>query len=158
MFQIFPYVFSNVFNAIASNTNIIEDMVDGILNSNVFQDMVNDLESMLNPSINFNEDSTAYTIQANLPGIRKKDINLDYTNNYITLEIKRNEVFSNGKNVTVAIMQQGGNLVKDFYVGNIDPYKINAVFKDEFLNVYIPKKTLIDEDSIIIDVVDYVSE
>lgn len=158
MFQIFPYVFSNVFNTLNNNTDIIENMVDSVLGSDFFKDMVSDLEGIFALNIDFNEDSSAYTIQANLPGVKKKDINLDYNNNYITLEVKRNQVVSNGKNITVAVMQQGGDLVKDFYVENIDPYKIKAVYKDDFLNVYIPKKTLVDDNVTIVDVVDFISE
>ena len=35
--------------------------------------------------------------------------------------------------------------IKDFYVGNVDPYSIKAVFKDNLLTVHVPKKNKIDD-------------
>ena len=42
--------------------------------------------------------------------------------------------------------------IKDFYVGNVDPYSIKAVFKDNLLTVHVPKKNKIDDKVTIINV------
>ena len=42
--------------------------------------------------------------------------------------------------------------VKDLYVGNVDPYSIKAVFKDNLLTVHVPKKNKIDDKATIINV------
>lgn len=158
MFNIFPYVFSNVFNSVINNSELIDNIVDSVLNSELVNDMVNTLENMINLDIDFKEYSRKYLIEADLPGVSKKDINIDYSNNYISINIKRNQIFSSGKNVAVAVIQQGNDIAKDFYVENIDPYNIKAVFKDEHLRVYIPKKDRLKQISPVIEVNDYTYE
>lgn len=158
MFNIFPYVFSNVFTSVISNKELIGNIVDSVLNSDLINEMVNSLESMVNLDIDFKEYNKNYLIEADLPGISKKDINIDYDNNYISVNIKRNQFYSNGKNVSVAIIQGGDDISKDFYVENIDPYNIKAVFKDEHLMVYIPKKDRLKQINTIIEVNDYTYE
>ena len=158
MFGIFPYVFSNVFTSVINNRELIDNIVDSVLNSDLINEMVNSLESMVNLNIDFKEYSKKYLIEADLPGISKKDINIDYDNNYITINIKRNQFYTNGKNVAVAVVQGGDDISKDFYVENIDPYNIKAVFKNDHLSVYIPKKDRLKEINTIVEVNDYTYE
>lgn len=159
MFNIFPYVFTNTFNALVNNRELIDNIVDSVLNSEVMGDLINNLDSVVNPTIEFNEHNEAYVIEAYLPGVQKSDIDIDYENNYITVEIKRNFAYSNNNgNMSVAVIQQGGSIVKDFYVEGIDPYKIKAVFKEEKLRVLIPKNTYKNTDAAIIDVDEYIVE
>ena len=159
MFDVFSYVFSNVFDSVINNTQLIDNIVDSVLNSDLVNDMVNTLENMVNLNIDFKEYKRKYLIEADLPGISKKDIDIDYTNNYISVNIKRNQIFSNGKNMAIAVIQSGNNdISRDFYVENIDPYNIKAVFKDGHLRVYIPKKDRLKEISPIVEVSDYTCE
>lgn len=158
MFDVFSYVFSNVFDSVINNSQLIDNIVDSVLNSDIVNDMVNTLENMVNLNIDCKEYKRKYLIEADLPGVSKKDIDIDYTNNYISINIKRNQVFSNGKNVAIAVIQGGNDISKDFYVENIDPYNIKAVFKDGKLKVYIPKKDRLKEISPIVEVSDYTYE
>ena len=157
MFSIFPYIFTNTFNAIARNSDFIDNIVNSVLNSEFVNDMVENLENIgATPTIEFRENNNGYAINADLPGIKKDDILLDYNNNYITLTIKRNVVCKQQGNVTMAVVSSNNNIVKDYYVENVDPYKIQAVFKDGKLNVNIPKKTYYSNNgTTIIDVDDY---
>ncbi len=158
MFDVFSYVFSNVFDSVINNSQLIDNIVDSVLNSELVNDMVNTLENMVNLNIDFKEYKRKYLIEADLPGVSKKDIDIDYTNNYISININRNQIFSNGKNVAVAVIQSGNNVSKDFYVENIDPCNIKAVFKDGHLRVYIPKRDRLKEISPIVEVSDYTCE
>lgn len=158
MFEVFSYVFSNVFDSVINNTQLIDNIVDSVLNSSIINDMVNTLDSMVNLNIDCKEYKRKYLIEADLPGVLKKDIDIDYDNNYITINIKRNSVFSNGKNIAVAIVQGGNDISKDFYVENIDPYNIKAVFKDSHLKIYIPKKDRLKEINPVVEVSNYICE
>lgn len=158
MFGIFPYVFSNVFNSVINNKELIDNIVDSVLNSDLVNEMVNSLEGMVNLNIDFKEYNKKYLIEADLPGISKKDIDIDYNNNYISINIKRSQFYTNGKNVAVAVIQGENDISRDFYVENIDPYNIKAVFKDEHLKVYIPKRDRLKELNTIIEVDDYTYE
>ena len=107
---------------------------------------------MVSLDINLSEREKEYIISGRLPGVRKSDIDVDYNNNYVTIKVKRNKFFSNGQNFAVAIIGPEEEEVKDFYVGNVDPYSIKAVFKDNLLTVHVPKKNKIDDKATIINV------
>lgn len=160
MFNIFPYIFSNTVNILSNNIGLIDNIVDTIINSVVnsefVENVVSNIENMDSINIKFDEHRNAYTIECYLPRVKKENIEIDYENNYVTLKVKRNMVYSNNQNFTVAIIQSGGDVEEDYYVENIDPYGIKAAFKNDFLRVLIPKNSYIGEETTIIDVNDYI--
>lgn len=156
MFSIFPYIFSTTFNAIAGNINrfdnIVDNVVNNIVNSDFMDNLVKNTDNMAPVEVQFKEHKRGYTIQCYLPGTKKENINLEYDNNYITLQVKRNMFYSNNQNIAVAVVQAGGDINEDYYVENADPSGIRAVFKNDTLNVLIPKSTYISKDTTIVDV------
>lgn len=159
MLNIFPYIFSTTFNVISSNIGLIDSIVDNVVNnlvnSEFMDNLINNIDNMASVNVEFKEHKRGYTINCYLPGIKKENINLEYDNNYITLKIKRNMFYTNNENVAMAIVQSGGDIEEDYYVENIDPYNIKAVFKNDTLKVLIPKNTYIGKDTTIIDVDSY---
>lgn len=149
--NILPYVFQTTFNTLM-NSDFIDDIVDSVLNNDAFNNMINEIENMTSLNIDLSEREKEYIISGRMPGVRKEDIDVDYNNNYITIKVKRNQFFTNGQNFAMAIIGPESNQSKDFYVGNVDPYSIKAVFKDEMLTVHVPKKNKIDDKATIINV------
>ena len=162
MFSIFPYIFSTTFNAIAGNINrfdnIVDNDVNNIVNSEFIDNLVKNIDEMSPINIQFKEHKRGYTIQCYLPGVKKEDINLEYYNNYVTLQVKRNLFYSNNENIAVAIVQPGGDINEDYYVENADPNGIRAVLKNDTLNVLIPKSTYISKDTTIVEVDNFKEE
>ena len=156
MLNIFPYIFSTTFNTIANNMDVIDNIVDNvvnnIVNSDFMDNLVKNIDNMAPVEVQFKEHKRGYTIQCYLPGTKKENINLEYDNNYITLQVKRNMFYSNNQNIAVAVVQAGGDINEDYYVENADPSGIRAVFKNDTLNVLIPKSTYISKVTTIVDV------
>ena len=156
MLNIFLYIFSTTFNTIANNMDVIDNIVDNvvnnIVNSDFMDNLVKNIDNMAPVEVQFKEHKRGYTIQCYLPGTKKENINLEYDNNYITLQVKRNMFYSNNQNIAVAVVQAGGDINEDYYVENADPSGIRAVFKNDTLNVLIPKSTYISKDTTIVDV------
>ena len=156
MLNIFPYIFSTTFNTIANPMDVIDNIVDNVVNTIVNSDFMDNLviniDNMAPVEVQFKEHKRGYTIQCYLPGTKKENINLEYDNNYITLQVKRNMFYSNNQNIAVAVVQAGGDINEDYYVENADPSGIRAVFKNDTLNVLIPKSTYISKDTTIVDV------
>lgn len=156
MLNIFPYIFSTTFNTIANNMDVIDNIVDNVVNnifnSDFMDNLVKNIDNMAPVEVQFKEHKRGYTIQCYLPGTKKENINLEYDNNYITLQVKRNMFYSNNQNIAVAVVQAGGDINEDYYVENADPSGIRAVFKNDTLNVLIPKSTYISKDTTIVDV------
>ena len=155
MFNIFPYIFSTTLNAVSSNIEVIDKIVDKFVNSDFMNSLISEIDNMSSININFKEHKRAYTLECYLPGVKKENIDLEYYNNYITLKVKRNTFYTNNKNIAMAVIQSGGDIEEDYYVENADAQNIKAVFKNDILRVLIPKNTYIGEDTTIIDVDSY---
>lgn len=155
MFNIFPYIFSTTLNVVSSNFEVIDEIVDKFVNSNFMNNLISEIDNISSVNISFKDHKRAYTLECYLPGVKKENIDLEYDNNYITLKVKRNMVYTNNKNIAMAVIQSGGDIEEDYYVENADADNIKAVFKNDILRVLIPKNTYIAEDTTIIDVDSY---
>lgn len=89
--------------------------------------------------VDLKEDENAYTLEADLPGIKKDDISLDYESNYLTISAKRDETVENKANNYVRRERRCGEFSRSFYVDNINASAIDASFIDGVLKVTLPK-------------------
>ena len=133
MFNIFPYIFSTTLNAVSSNFEVIDEIVDKFVNSDFMNSLISEIDNMSSININFKEHKRAYTLECYLPGVKKENIDLEYDNNYITLKVKRNMFYTNNKNIAMAVIQSGGDIEEDYYVENADAQNI----KDNIAGYYI---------------------
>lgn len=86
------------------------------------------------------EDKENYVIEADMPGMNKKDVNVDYTDGYITLIASKEEKNEESKKDFIRQERFYGSMERKFYVGDIDESKIEAEFKDGVLKVSFPKE------------------
>ena len=88
------------------------------------------------------EDKDNYVIEADMPGLSKKDVTVDFNDGYLTIKASKNtEDKEEGKDY---IRQERfyGSMERKFYVGDIDESKVSAEFKDGVLKVCLPKETV----------------
>ena len=178
MFGMFPFMFNNspmnnnnnnnfnygsILNGLL-NDDFINGMVDQLLSSDFVNNMVDDLmnEDAYDISIDdlMNEDAydisikdygPYYLIKGYLPGLTPKDVNIDFEKNKAILTIKKKQTYSNGKNVRMTIIQTGGDLVKTFYVEEIDVTKLKASFDNELLLLTLPKRKQIQSKDVVVE-------
>lgn len=167
MFRMFPFMFNNNVNTHNKNNNDIfnmlmnsqslNGMVDQILTSDFFNEFVDDVLEEESYDINFKDYGEYYLIKGYLPGVSAKDINIDFEGNKAILTIKNKHVYSNSNNSIVAIVQNGADYIKTFYVDEIDVTKLSASFDDNILILTLPKlkKVKTEEEQVIIDVENY---
>lgn len=87
------------------------------------------------------EKEGVYHIEADIPGIDKKDISIECNKGYITIKAtKENEDAEENKNF-IRKERFYGVMERKFYVGDVDENKIEASFKDGVLTINIPKAT-----------------
>jgi HSP20 family protein len=104
-----------------------------------------------------------YLIKGYLPGATAKDISIDFEKNKAILKIRRKRTYSNGRNFSMTISGFNEDLVKSFYIDDIDTKKMKASFNDSFLMITLPKINNVDnrygyensDEPIIIDVDSY---
>ena len=92
-----------------------------------------------------------YLIKGYLPGLTPKDVNIDFEENKAILTIKKKQTYSNGRNVRMTIIQTGGDLIKTFYVEEIDVTKLKASFDNDLLLLTLPKKKQIKSKDVVVE-------
>lgn len=152
MFNMIPMMFGNMIGGMMNDRGLIDNIVDSILSNNNFQTMISSIDNMQDLDLQIKEYDSLYLVEGKLPGINKKDIDIDYCGDHVIITIKRNQVFSNGVNTMMAISQPGNDFKRTFYVPGVDPLKLKAAYNSEILQVYLPKKYKLDTDSPVIEV------
>ena len=91
--------------------------------------------------VDVKETKTGYELIANLPGISKENIKIDYDNKYLTISTTNNEHKEEKDEDNKFIRQERytGSFTRYFYVGHIDKNQINATLSDGVLKIQLPK-------------------
>lgn len=81
-----------------------------------------------------------FTVDADLPGFKKEDVNVSYKDNYLTIKAKREEEVKEEKENYIRQERSTGEVMRRFYVEDVDEDAIDAEFKDGVLKIVLPKK------------------
>lgn len=165
-------LFNQTFNTFMNNNNFIDSIVNSVLNSNFIENLAQSFESYSNENgnvikVNMKDQNNRYLIEGYFPGIERKDLIIDYKNSYIYLNVKKKQVFSNGYNMFMAVMNFEDNFKREFFVPNADITRLRVSYKNYRLRLEIPKykeqivgktsESLLENENNIIDV-DYKEE
>lgn len=90
--------------------------------------------------VDLKETAESYQIEADLPGIPKDAINLEYADRYLTISAKREDVIEKNDHDYVRRERKFGQFQRSFYIDNVDESQICAEFKDGVLFVTLPKQ------------------
>jgi HSP20 family protein len=94
------------------------------------------------PAVDLAEDDENFTITADLPDVKKEDMNVSVENGYLTISGERHHESEDedSKKKYHRIERSYGSYVRRFAVPeNVDAEAISASFKDGVLEVKIPK-------------------
>lgn len=174
MFGMFPFMYNNnnynrngISNADSFfsliNGDFVNNMVDQFLSNDMVNDIFNDMFEEENYDVSIKDYGDCYIIRGYLPGIGPKDVSIDFEKNKAILTIHKNRKhnYSDGNNVRITVMQGGRDIVKTFYIEEVDVTKLSATFNDNLLLLTIPKlkkqeyKNDDDDEPTIIDVENY---
>ena len=90
MFGLVPFKFNNGENSRGLSIN---DMFNDFFND----DMLSEFKSCGSFKTDIKETPEEYVVHAELPGVKKEDINIDYNNNYLSISATRNNEFEEKK-------------------------------------------------------------
>ena len=91
--------------------------------------------------VDVKDNGTSYELTAELPGLKKEDISLNYRDNYLTIAAK-NEQSNDEKDAAgnyVRRERSTSSMSRSFYIDNIDESKATASYQDGILSVHLPK-------------------
>ena len=124
----------------------------GLSISDMFNDFFNDdMLSKFNSSGSFKTDiketPEEYIVHAELPGVKKEDIKIDYNNNYLTISATRNNESEEKKDNYIRRERSYGSVSRGFYISNVNKDSIKAKFDNGVLNIELPKKEVTTNNS-----------
>ncbi|WMJ80096.1 heat shock protein Hsp18 [Clostridium sp. MB40-C1] len=113
--------------------------------TNLFDDFFNDSifpSALANNEFNVDvkETETSYIVDADLPGVKKEAIEIDYENNYLSIRAKRDDIVEEKQDNYVRRERRYGQFSRSFYIDNVEEDKIEATFNDGVLKLTLPKK------------------
>lgn len=105
----------------------------------IFDDFLNE-KAPVDMKCDIYEKEGNYHIEADVPGIDKKDINIECEDGYLTITaIKEENSEEENKNYSKKERFYGKSQ-RRFYVGDVDTNTIKASFDNGVLNITIPKQ------------------
>ncbi|MGM9978530.1 MAG: Hsp20/alpha crystallin family protein [Clostridium sp.] len=109
---------------------------------NMFKDFFGDEMSMKNLRVDIREKENEYILEADFPGMKKEDINIDYIKGYLTIsgEKKTEKEETEKKENYIRKERSYEKASRSFYVGDINKDEIKAKFENGVLEITIPKE------------------
>ena len=139
MFGLVPFKFNNGANSKGLSIN---DMFNDFFND----DMLSEFNSGGSFKTDIKETPEEYVVHAELPGVKKEDINIDYNNNYLTISATRNNESEEKKDNYIRRERSCGSVSREFYINNVDKNLIKAKFDNGVLSIDLPKKEIYSND------------
>ena len=140
MLGLVPFKFNNGAN---SKGLSISDMFNDFFND----DMLSEFNSSGSFKTDIKETPEEYIVHAELPGVKKEDIKVDYNNNYLTISATRNNESEEKKDNYIRRERSYGSVSRGFYISNVNKDSIKAKFDNGVLNIELPKKELTANNS-----------
>ena len=137
MFGLTPYNRRNV--GVQKGTRDPFDM------ESLFENFFNDsrLPSLYSHSneikVDIKENEKEYVIDAELPGVKKDEINLELRDDRLTIAVQRNETTEEERDNYIRKERRSSAMSRTFWVENVKEEDINAKFENGILTISLPK-------------------
>lgn len=139
MFGLVPFRRNN--NSLSRRGDSFNQLVDSFFNDSLFNDdfLIPTTMDYGNFTVDLKENKNEYILEADLPGVNKEAIDLEFNNNYLTISAKRENIVEDKKDNYVRRERSYGEFKRRLYIDNVDSSKIEAEFRDGVLSVILPK-------------------
>jgi HSP20 family protein len=133
MFDMVPFRKNNSL----SQGDAFRNFVDSFFSNDFFSPVLSGFGSGFKADLK--EDADSYKVEADLPGVKKDAIDLNFENNYLTISAKREDQKEDKGEGYVRRERSYGELKRSFYIDNVDDKNVTASFKDGVLEIVLPK-------------------
>lgn len=133
MFELMPFRNRRRSNVIERSDEPFSSMLSGFID-----DMMEIAGSNFRADIKENE--SEYIIEAELPGMKKEDIQLDINNDYLIISAEKEEESEEKTENYICRERRKGSCRRSFYLSNVDQENIKAEYNEGVLKVHLPKE------------------
>jgi HSP20 family protein len=106
-----------------------------------FDRWASEAEGTWHPSVDISENENAYVLKAELPGVKREDINIDINNKTLTLKGEKKFEEKTEKENHVRVERSYGSFSRTFALSDkVDTENVKASYKDGVLEITLPKK------------------
>ena len=127
MFGLIPFVSHNLDEVGGEFGDYLSDFFSSGFNMNRF-------------NADVKETDNEYLLYAELPGVKKEDIKLDFKNNYLVIGAKRADEKNEKNERYIRKECNYGEFSRTFYFDDVQQDKISAKYEDGILKVTLPKE------------------
>lgn len=140
-------------NGVDKRGGKIDDFFNGVFNDDFFSPMNLAFGNNQKFNADIKETQNEYLVSAELPGVKKEDINLEYKENTLIISATRNEEINEEKDNYIRRERTYGQISRSFHVENVDKEKVSAKFENGELHIVLPKlaKTISEGNKILIE-------
>ena len=85
------------------------------------------------------DQGNAYLVEAEMPGIKKEEIKLDYQNDYLIIKVEKNEEINEEKESYLHKERRSSSMQRSVYLKDIDAANVDAKLEDGVLKISLPK-------------------
>jgi len=90
--------------------------------------------------VDIKDTESAYVLEADLPGLKKEDLLLEFDNDRLTIAVERDEHFQAEKDNYLRQERRWSSMSRSFVFDNVNPDKISAEYENGVLKVTLPKR------------------
>ena len=122
----------------SNSLDSFQQMVDNFFGRNNFPSLSDSGFNM--PATDISENEGAYSISAELPGIKKEDINVSLHDGVLSIEAESKSEHEEKGEKQIRTERRYGKFVRRFTLGtNVDEHRVEAKFENGVLKLNIPK-------------------
>ncbi len=115
----------------------MDRVFDNFFNDSVFPSHFNNSGHM---KVDISENEKEYILEAELPGIKKDEINLEVNDDRLTIAVSRDEKTEEKKDNYLRRERRTSSMIRSFSLENVASDKITAKHENGILTLVLPKK------------------
>jgi HSP20 family protein len=124
-----------------SRLNPFSEMEDLLRSFGRRSSYTREFENAMDMRLDVNEDDVAYTVDIDIPGVRKEDIDVSVEGNQISIRAEVNRELSQGKGKELYSERYSGQAFRSFALPlEVDAAKAKAAYDGGVLRLTLPKK------------------
>ena len=90
--------------------------------------------------VDIKETDKEYIVEAEIPGVDKKDIQLELHDDLLTIQVQRNEQLDVEKDNYIRKERRSSSMRRSFYVENVKQEDVTAKYENGILSIVLPKR------------------